>query len=70
MLLRKLYSSFGLENDFCAYLTQANSCFGSEEKNVIVQMDEIHVRSDIAYKGKSSLRQIWTLNTRPEQYSR
>ena len=49
--LRKLYSSFGLENDFCAYLTQATSCFSSEEKNVIVQMDEIHVRSDIAYKG-------------------
>ena len=30
--LRKLYSSFGLENDLCAYLTQATSCLSSEEK--------------------------------------
>ena len=48
--LDKLYSSFGLENDFCTYLTQATSCFSSKEKNVIVQMDQIHVKSDIAYK--------------------
>ena len=49
--IKEIVSSFGLENDFCAYLTQATSCFSSEEKNVIVQMDEIHVRSDIAYNG-------------------
>ena len=49
--LEKLYASFGLENDFCTYLRHATSCFSPEERNVIVQMDEIHVRSDISYKG-------------------
>ena len=49
--LEKLYASFGLENDFCAYLRQATSCFSPRERNVIVQMDAIHVRSDISYKG-------------------
>ena len=47
----KLYASFGLENDFCAYLRHSTSCFSPREINVIVQMDEIHVRSDILYKG-------------------
>ena len=51
ILLKKLYSSFGLENDFCAYLSQVTSSFRHQEKNVIVQMDEIHVKSDISYKG-------------------
>ena len=49
--LDKLYASFGLENYFCTYLRHATSCFSPEERNVIVQMDEIHVRSDISYKG-------------------
>ena len=49
--LDNLYSSFGLENDFCAYLSKATSCFSPQEKNVILQMDEIHVKSDISYKG-------------------
>ena len=46
-----LYSSFGLENDFCAYLRQATSSFTPQERNVIIQMDEIHVKSEISYKG-------------------
>ena len=49
--LEKLYASCGLENDFCTYLRHATSCFSPEGKNVIVQMDEIHFRSDISYKG-------------------
>ena len=49
-ILEKLYSSFGLENDFSTYLSQVTSSFTPEEK-VIVQMDEIHVKSDISYKG-------------------
>ena len=60
--LNKLFCSFGLESDFCAYLVQATSCFSSEKKHVIVQTDEIRVRSDFAYKGERSLR-------RPEHYS-
>ena len=64
--LDKLYSSFGLENDFCTYLTQATSCFSSGEKNVIIQMDEIHVKSDIAYKeGK-----LFAPNLNPEDPTR
>ena len=41
--LENLYSSFGLENDFCTYLRQVTSSFSSQERNVIVQMDEIHI---------------------------
>ncbi|KAI6658898.1 Transposable element P transposase [Oopsacas minuta] len=40
-----------IENDFSTYLSQAISSFSSLERNVIVQMDEIHVKSDIMYKG-------------------
>ena len=47
--LEKLYSSFGLVNDFCTYLSQLTS-FTYQEKNVIVQMDEIHVKSDMNQK--------------------
>ena len=64
--LRKLYSSFGLENDFCAYLTQGTSCFSSEEKKRTKYM----LGSILHIKGESSMRQIWTLKTRQEQYLR
>ena len=40
--LEKLYSSFGIQNDFSTYLSQVISSFTTEENNVIVQMDEIH----------------------------
>ena len=49
--LEKLYSSFGLENDFSTFLSQVTSSFSPQEKNVIIQMDEVHVKSDISYKG-------------------
>ena len=64
--LEKLYSSFGLENDFCTYLSQVTSTFSSQEKNVIVQMDEIHVKSDISYKGGK----IFGPNISPENPTR
>ena len=64
--LEKLYSSFGLENDFCTYLIQVTSTFSSQEKNVIVQMDEIHVKSDISYKGGK----IFGPNISPENPTR
>ena len=34
-----------------SYLNQATTNFSSQERNVIVQMDEIHVTSDVSYKG-------------------
>ena len=60
--LEKLYSPFGLENDFCTYLSQVTSSFSSQEKNVIIQMDEIHVKSDISYRGGK----IFSPNLSPE----
>ena len=41
--LDNLYSSFGLENVFCAYLRQATSSITPHERNFIIQMDEINV---------------------------
>ena len=64
--LEKLYSSFGLENDSCTYLSQVTSSFSSQEKNVIIQMDEIHVKSDISYKGEK----IFGPNLSPENPTR
>ena len=49
--LEKLYSSFGLDSEYITYLNQAAVNFSPQEKNVIVQMDEIHVTSDVSYKG-------------------
>ena len=49
--LEKLYSSFGLENEFFSFLKEFTQSFSAEQKHVIVQMDEIHVKSDISYKG-------------------
>ena len=60
--LEKLYSSFGLENDFCTYLSQITSTFSSQEKNVIVQMDEIH------FKKKNILVLTYPLKTPQELY--
>ena len=53
--LQKLYSSFGLENEFFTFLKQATQSFSLEQRRVIFQMDEIHVKSDISYKGSKIL---------------
>ena len=58
--LEMLYSSFGLENDFCGYLSQATSCFSPQE------IDEIHVKSDISYKGGN----IYGPNLTPEDLTK
>ena len=49
--LNKLDSSFGLENEFFPFLRQATHSFSDEQKHVILQMDEIHVKPNISYKG-------------------
>ena len=49
--IQKLYFSFGLDDNFTTYLKQATSNFTPQEKNVILQMDEIHVKSDLTYKA-------------------
>ena len=47
----KLYSSFGLENEFFLFLRQATCSFSNEQKHVILQMDEIHVKSGTVELG-------------------
>ena len=49
--LEKLHSSFGLDSEYITYLNQAAVNFSPQEKNVIVQMDEIYVPSDVFYMG-------------------
>ena len=49
--LEKLYSSIGFESDYISYLNQATANFSPQKRNLIVQMDEIHVTSDVSYKG-------------------
>ena len=61
-----MYSSFGLENYSCTYLSQVTSSFSSQEKIVIIQMDKIHVKSDILYKGGK----IFGPNLSPENPTR
>ena len=60
--LLKLYSSSGLESDYFPFLKQATHSFSDPEKHVIVQMDEIHVKSDISYIG----RKTYGASLRPE----
>ena len=43
--LQKLYSSFVLENEFFTFLKQATQSFSLEQRHVIIQIDEIHVKS-------------------------
>ena len=49
--LQKLYSSFGLEKEFFPFIKQVAQNLSLEQRHVIIQMDEIHVKSDISYKG-------------------
>ena len=49
--LQKLYSSLGLDSEFMTYLKEATCHFSLQEKNVILQMDEIHIKSESSYKG-------------------
>ena len=49
--LKKLYSSFGLENEFFMFLKESTYSFSQEQRHVIIQMDEIHVKPDISHKG-------------------
>ena len=49
--LKRLYSKIGLDSEFRSFLESATSQFNQREKHVIVQMDEIHVKSELTYKG-------------------
>ena len=49
--LQRLYSNIGLDSEFVSYLKQSTLEFNPMERNVIVQMDEVHVKSEYTYKG-------------------
>ena len=49
--LRRLYSNIGIDTSFIEYLKVACQDFNEFEKHVLLQLDEIHVRSDYTYKG-------------------
>ena len=49
--LKRLYSNFGLDSEFINYLKQLVTQFNKWERNVVIQMDEIHVKSTFTYKG-------------------
>ena len=40
-----------MDNEFTNYLKQSTTQFNNWERNVIIQMDEIHVKSTFTYKG-------------------
>ena len=51
--LQRLYTKFGLDSEYITFLEKATSDLNQRERNVIVQMDEIHVKSEFTYKGGS-----------------
>ena len=49
--LLKIKNSIGLENEYLSVLKEFSSTFKDLERHVILQMDEVHIRSDASYKG-------------------
>ena len=69
--LRRLYSNIGLDTSFIDYLKVACQDFNKFKKHVLLQLDEIHVRSDYTYKGGKIFGSsfIKTDSTHPENSS-
>ena len=49
--LQRLYRPIGLESKYFILLKNSTRDFSAQQKNVIVQIDEVHVKSDITYKS-------------------
>ena len=49
--LQRLYDPIRLESEYLVFLENVTREFSIQQKNVIVQIDEVHVKSDISYKG-------------------
>ena len=49
--LLKIKNSIGLESEYTKILREIASTFNDLERHVILQMDEVHIRSDASYKG-------------------
>ena len=41
----------GIEGDYFQILKEITSKFSQRERHVILQMDEVHIRSDVSFKG-------------------
>ena len=49
--LRKLYGTIGLECELKTYLMASTAKFNNQERNVTLNLDEIHVKSEFSYTG-------------------
>ena len=49
--IQRLYSSFGIDDEYTNFLQQATAAFSTQQRNVILQMDEIHIKPDLTYKA-------------------
>ena len=49
--LLKIKNSIGLESEYTKILEEVATTFNDLERHVILQMDEVHIRSDASYKG-------------------
>ena len=49
--LRRLYSSFGLDTEFLTFFKAETNDFNQFERHLCLNMDEIHIKSNITYKG-------------------
>ena len=44
-------NNLGIDGDYFRILNEITSKFSDRERHVILQMDGVHIRSDVAYKG-------------------
>ena len=51
-------NTLGIEGDYFQILREITSTFSQNERYVILQMDEVHIRSDASYKGGKILGSI------------
>ena len=49
--LLKIKNTIGLESEYTKILKEVATTFNDLERHVILQMDEVHIRSDASYKG-------------------
>ena len=49
--LQRLYSNIGLDSEFARFFQRSTVDFNYMERCVIIQMDEVHVKSEYTYKG-------------------
>ena len=56
--LISIKNTLGIEGDYIRILREITSKFSHKERHVILQMDEVHIRSDASYKGGKVLGTI------------